>query len=75
MRDYQGASQYVKFCFTVGAGVIREANCVIGVGVSKMKPHSVENVTSCSQSVTMTLEAKPVRVIEQTVVSTARYLR
>ena len=50
-----------------------EALLVMGVGVSNVKPHSVENVTSCSQLVMVTLEAKPVSVVAQMVVSTAVY--
>jgi hypothetical protein len=46
VRDCHGASQYVKLLLTVGAGVMSDALLVIGVGVSKAKPHSVENVTS-----------------------------
>lgn len=60
-------------CLTVGAGVMSEADEVMGVGVSKVKPHSVENVTSCSQSVMVIFEARPVSVVAQTVVSIAVY--
>jgi hypothetical protein len=63
----------MNLCFTVGAGVMREALLVIGVGASNAKPHSVENVTFCSQSVMITFDAKPVRLVAQMVVSTAVY--
>jgi hypothetical protein len=65
----------VKSLLTVGAGVIRDEPFVVavGVGVSNEKPHSVENVTSWSQSVIVTLEASPVNVVAQTVVSIGAY--
>jgi hypothetical protein len=58
----------VKILFTVGDGVINEALLVMGVGVAKVNPHSVENVTSWSHFVIVTLDAKPVRVVAQMVV-------
>jgi hypothetical protein len=72
VSDCQGTSQYVNVFLTVGAGVI-DGLFVAGVGVSKLKPHSVENVTSWLQSVIVIFDAKPVNVVAQTVVITGAY--
>jgi len=40
----------------------------VGVGISNVKPHSVEKVICCSQSVTEILDPSPVSVVAQTVV-------
>lgn len=42
----------------------------VGVGICNVKPHSVEKVISCSQSVTGILDPSPVSVVAQTVVVT-----
>lgn len=49
--------------FTVGAGVMIVTFKVVGVGVSAVKPISGENVTSCERSVTVTFEARAVKVV------------
>lgn len=64
----------MKICRTVGAGVIIDVLLpFVGVGVSSVKPHSVEKVTSWLQSVMVTFEASPVNVVAQTVVSKGAY--
>lgn len=56
---------------TVGAGVMSdEKSVVMGLGVSNVNPHSLENVTCCSQAVTEIFDPSPVRVVAQMLVRT-----
>jgi hypothetical protein len=57
----------------VGAAVISEAPLNVEDGVSRVKPHSVENVISWSHSDTVTLDASPVSIVAHTLVVVGVY--